>query len=129
MSALPAARFFALVVCARRRRAETLSWSISSASFPHAQAQYRREVTQRIDDLGRVGLTRRNALDLVPDQTRIQMIGFNLMRHGERWAKANPQYMRWLSDAGVGREQAIQAHRNWHAAEMQHPFWSNLHIQ
>lgn len=78
--------------------------------------------------MGQVGRRRRNALDLVPDATRIQMIGFNLIRHGDRWAKANPQYMRWLSDCGVTREQAMQRHRDWHAAEMQNPFWSNLKL-
>lgn len=65
-----------------------------------------------------------NVLELLPDDRRIERVGFMLGCHGRLWADRHASDMRFLSDRGVTPEEAVRRHAEWYRREVaEHPFF------
>lgn len=120
----PAAEILQHIVLSRRADAHNKTWALNIASYPKFDKRGQRSVRADLKQQAHFGRRFKRATEQVNEETRVLIIGCELMVHGDRWARINPEEMAWLREQGIDRAEAIRRHEAWMAKERQHPFWT-----
>lgn len=114
---------FEFVGTAERQHFRDLLWASQVAAHPNRKPADQRKWLEKLRSLADRPKRLKSAYDMVPDETRIGLIGSALSAAGERFASTHPAQMAWLAERGITPEEAIARHRAWLAKEMSHPGW------
>lgn len=121
--ATPAIEVVQHIVLAQRADSLQKQWTINLNSFHRFDKMGRRRLIDVLNRQANTGRRVKKATELVNEETRVLMIGCELLVHGDRWARRNRDEMNWLETQGVTRSEAIRRHSVWMEHERADPFW------
>lgn len=106
-----------------RRDASDRLAAMDASVFPKLPAHHRREMQQEYLRRARAGFVKQNAMDRVPPERRVLMIGQAIKLKGEQWKASHPERVEWLRSQGISDAEAIRRYDAWNDAEMSNSFW------
>lgn len=117
--------YFEHKILIRQERSRDLSWqfAIADAANPEASDDFRQLIQTEISLIGKFGRKRKTGFDIVADRGTTLLIGQMLHLHGDKFADAHPDRMKWLEGRNLTRDQAVEMFLSWREEMNENPFW------